>query len=62
MTEWIREQLPTILVSLVLVAAVAAAVAGMVRDRRKGKTSCGCGCAHCAMRGACHGAADRTER
>ena len=62
MTEWIREQLPTILVSLVLIAVVAAAVAGMVRDKRKGKASCGCGCAHCAMRDACHRAADKTER
>ena len=57
MTEWIREQMPTILASLVLLAVIAAAVAGLIRNRKKGKTTCGCGCAHCAMRDACHGGA-----
>ena len=62
MMEWIREQIPTLVTGLVLLAVIAAAVAGLIRDRRKGKTSCGCGCAHCAMRGECHRAAEKTAR
>ena len=62
MMEWIREQIPTLVTGLVLLAVIAAAVAGLIRDRRKGKTSGGCGCAHCAMRGECHRAAEKTAR
>lgn len=44
-------------INVVLIAAVAAVVAlvvrGMVRDRKAGKYSCGCNCAECAHHGAC---------
>jgi hypothetical protein len=26
----------------------------MIRDKKAGKSSCGCGCANCAMAGKCH--------
>jgi hypothetical protein len=29
-------------------------VASMLKAKRKGKTSCTCGCANCAMSGQCH--------
>lgn len=54
MFTWIMENMGTIIVSAVLLAVVAAAIASMVHGRRKGKSSCGCGCAGCAMNGACH--------
>lgn len=54
MLAWIMENLATILISAVLVVIVAAVIAGMVRDKKKGKSSCGCGCSGCAMNGACH--------
>ena len=54
MFVWIMENMATIVVSAVLLAIVAAVIAVMVRDRKKGKSSCGCGCAGCAMNGACH--------
>ena len=47
--------LPTILVSVILAAVVGLIVFSLIRSRKKGKTSCGCGCEHCAMRGSCHG-------
>lgn len=53
MLTWIMENLATILISAVLAVIVAAVIAGMVRDQKKGKSSCGCGCAGCAMNGAC---------
>lgn len=44
----------TIIISGFLMVVVAAAIISMVRDKKKGKSSCGCGCAGCSMNGACH--------
>lgn len=52
MLAWIAENIGTILILAALIAVVAGIVAGMLRDRKKGKSSCGC--ANCAMRGCCH--------
>lgn len=54
MLTWIMENMATIIISAALLLVVAAIVSGMVRGKRKGKSSCGCGCAGCAMNGACH--------
>ncbi len=48
--------LPTILVLLAVVAIVGAIVFKMIRDKKKGKSSCSCGCGGCPMSGTCHGA------
>lgn len=44
----------TILIALLLTGVIAAIVAGLVRDKKHGKSSCGANCAHCAMGGSCH--------
>ena len=44
---WLTDNLGTIIVSVILLAAVAAVICTMIRDRKKGKSSCSCGCAHC---------------
>ena len=54
MLNWITDNLSTIIVSLVLILIVAAIISKLVRDKKKGKSSCGCNCAHCAMAGSCH--------
>ena len=54
MLQWIHANIGSILVCLVLLAAVALIVRSLIRQKKQGKTSCGCGCAHCAMRGSCH--------
>ncbi len=54
MLAWLMENMATIIISAVLILVVAAIIAGMVRGKRNGKSSCGCGCAGCAMNGACH--------
>ncbi len=54
MLHWITENLSTILVSAVLLAAVVAVILHLIRQRKQGKSSCGCGCEHCAMHGRCH--------
>ena len=54
MLEWIASNIATILICAALVAIVAAVIAGMVRNRKKGVSSCGCGCSDCPMSGSCH--------
>ena len=54
MFAWISENLGTIIICAVLVAVVAAIIAYMIRNNKKGKSSCGCGCAGCPMSGSCH--------
>ena len=39
----------TVIVALVLLAAVGLIVYSMVKDKKKGKSSCGGNCAHCGM-------------
>ena len=54
MFAWIAENLATIIICLVLAVIVAAIIIGLVRNKKKGKSPCGCNCAHCAMAGSCH--------
>ena len=59
MFAWIAENIGTILITLALITLVALIVKTMAKDRKKGKTSCGCNCAHCAMHGTCHEASKK---
>lgn len=54
MFVWIYENIATIIICVILIAAVTASIATLVRDRRRGKSSCGCGCADCPMSSSCH--------
>ena len=54
MLTWISQNIGTLIVILVLAAAVTAVVVKIVKDKRQGKSSCGHNCAHCAMAGMCH--------
>ena len=54
MLEWLAYYWPTILVCLALGGIVFAIIISMVRSRKKGQTSCGCDCGHCALHGSCH--------
>ena len=51
MLSWIMGNLATILISAVLVLAVCLIIVKMVKDRKQGKSSCGCDCGSC---GACY--------
>lgn len=62
MLTWLMENMATIIISAVLVLVTAAILVSMIRGKRKGKSSCGCGCAGCAMNGACHLAKPETLR
>lgn len=53
MLTWIMENMATIIISLGLIAVVAAVIAGMIRSKKKGKTTCGCGCSSCPAGSCC---------
>ena len=54
MLTWISENIATILICAALIAIVAAIIGSMLRNKKQGKSSCGCGCADCPMNGSCH--------
>ena len=54
MLAWLADNLGTVIVSMMLICVVAVVITGMVRGKKQGKSSCGCGCEHCAMHGKCH--------
>ena len=54
MLNWITANSGDILVISVLVLIVAAVIAGMIRDKKKGKHCGGCsGCSGCAAKDSC---------
>ncbi len=61
MWEWIQGHVAVILICAVLAAIVVLIIRGLVRDRKKGKSTCGANCAHCAMAGSCHGGTHPAE-
>ena len=54
MLKWIADNWLTVVVVLIVLGAVGGVIAAMVRDKKKGRSSCGCGCANCPMSGSCH--------
>ena len=54
MLTWLGENFATIIICAVLIAVVAAIIVRMVKNKKKGKSSCGCGCADCTAGGSCH--------
>ncbi|MDE6502399.1 MAG: FeoB-associated Cys-rich membrane protein [Ruminococcus sp.] len=45
----------TIVTALILIAVIALIIFRMIKDKKDGKSSCGCGCEHCANSAHCHG-------
>lgn len=54
MLTWIKANFATVIISAVLLVIVAAIIVSIVKDKRRGKSSCGCKCASCPMSGSCH--------
>lgn len=44
-----------VLLVVILFLIIYASVRSVLKNKAKGKTSCGCGCSTCAMAGSCHG-------
>ncbi len=45
----------TVLISILLAGAVTAALRALYKDKKKGKTLCGCDCKNCSDHGICNG-------
>lgn len=43
MFSWISENLATVVTAMIFLAVVAVVIASRRRDKKKGKSSCGCG-------------------
>ena len=56
MMAWLAGNIGTILIGMLVAGIVVFDIIKIINDRKKGKTSCGCGCANCAMKGSCHSA------
>ena len=56
MVEWLAANWVNIIILAVVGGLIALAVIVMIKDKKAGKSSCGCNCANCAMAGKCHSA------
>lgn len=54
MFEWILNNLASVIVLSVVAAVITLVIIKMVRDKRRGKPSCNCGCGGCPMKDTCH--------
>lgn len=54
MINFLTENLATIIISGILILICSAIIAQQIKNKKNGKTSCGCGCSGCAMSSICH--------
>lgn len=54
MIDFIINNLGTIAISILLLGIVAGIIFKLVKNKKQGKSSCGCGCSNCAMSDVCH--------
>ena len=62
MLTWLAAHWIDILLVLAVLAAVTLAVMKILKDKKAGKSSCGCNCGSCAMAGKCKSAAGAKPR
>lgn len=55
MLELILNNISNIIICAVLIAVVIMIAASMIKNKKQGKSLCGCGCKNCAMKNSCHG-------
>jgi hypothetical protein len=54
MLNFLAANLGNIIVSAILILMVALVIVSLVRKKKKGQTTCGCGCEKCPSAGICH--------
>lgn len=54
MLNWIMENLANIAVCAVLLVIVTLIIVHMVKNKKEGRSSCGCDCGGCPMSDGCH--------
>lgn len=53
MTAWLISNIGTVIVAVILAAVITAVAVKIYRDRKSGKSDCGCNCSDCPMNGKC---------
>ena len=51
---WLSANLLTVILSILIAVLFVLTIVHLVRSRKQGKSTCGCGCAGCPHSGACH--------
>ena len=54
MLTWLSANIGTVLITILLIAVVVIIIVKLRKDKKKGVSSCGGNCVHCAMSGTCH--------
>ena len=54
MFNWISENIGNIIAIVILAAVIAAIVIHLIKQKNRGKPSCGCSCGSCPMKNSCH--------
>ena len=58
---WIADNIGTILITLFLLLIVTGIVLVIIRDKKRGRSSCGGNCAHCKMCTSCPSRNNRSQ-
>lgn len=54
MLLFLKQNIATVVISLILILIVAAIIVNIIRKKKKGKSLCGCNCSSCALSESCH--------
>lgn len=54
MLAWVSQNIANIIIGAVILAVIILIIVSMLRKKKQGKTSCGCGCNDCGMTEICH--------
>ena len=54
MIDWLAANWVNILVIALVAVMIFFAARSLIKDKKAGKSSCGCSCANCALAGKCH--------
>lgn len=52
--QWLTDNWANILIVVLILSALVLVVCKLIKDKKNGKSSCGCGCENCAMHDSCH--------
>lgn len=54
MLLWLQQNIGTVIVCIVMLIVISLLLIKAIRDKKKGKSFCGCGCKNCAMHDKCN--------
>jgi hypothetical protein len=61
MVAFLQANIGTILVAVLVAVIVVSIIVSIHKRKKRGVSSCGCGCSHCDARDSCHAAQDQEK-